>query len=129
MKQQQHKAQAACAASWRRMLEARPLANAAARPEPDAAGGVVVHVPRKKSPYRPPLSWIVRVRRERRVEMDTLGAFVWRLCDGTRTVGQIVDAFAQRHRLTFHEARVAVTGYLAALIQRGVLAIQLQETS
>jgi len=112
-------------ADWRPLLEARPLPNVAARPEPDATGGVVMHVPRTKSPFRPPLSWIVRVRSERRVQIDALGAFVWKLCDGTRTVEQIVDEFSRRHGLTFHEARVAVTGYLASLIQRGVLAITL----
>jgi hypothetical protein len=49
------------------------------------------------------------------------------LCDGKATVESIIDEFAARHRLSFHESRVAVTGYLKTLIRRGVLAIELSE--
>jgi len=45
------------------------------------------------------------------------------LCDGERTVEAIIDAFAAEHRLTFHEARVAVGGYLRSLMARGALAM------
>ena len=59
--------------------------------------------------------------------LDRLGAEVWRLCDGKRTVEEVVDLFGERHALTFHESRVAVTLYLKALLQRGVLAIVIPE--
>ena len=59
----------------------------------------------------------------RRLELDRLGSRVWEFCDDRRTVEEIVDAFADRYGLTFHEARAAVTGYLKMLIQRGALAI------
>ena len=57
--------------------------------------------------------------------LDHLGVEVWERCDGTRTVEQVVDEFAQKHALSFHESRVMVTEYLRELIQRGVLAIGL----
>jgi len=52
-----------------------------------------------------------------------LGSQVWRWCDGERTVEAVVDAFAAAHGLTFHEARVAVAGYVSSLVKRGALAI------
>jgi hypothetical protein len=71
----------------------------------------------------------VPVRAERHVTLDELGAAIWRGCDGVRRVEDLVDAFAAEHRLTFHEARVAVTNYLSQLIRRGVLVIALPEDS
>ena len=112
--------------SWRRMLEARPVHNAAARMVSDDGDSMTIYVKSARPWYLvPPLSWIVPVRAERKTELDNLGSEVWRLCDGDRTVETIVDAFAAKHRLTFHEARIGVTGYLRTLIQRGVLAIEL----
>jgi hypothetical protein len=67
------------------------------------------------------------MRPERRLTLDRLGTEVWRLCDGDRTVEEIVDTFSRNHDLTFHEARAAVTGYLTTLIQRGALAIEVPE--
>jgi hypothetical protein len=77
----------------------------------------------------PPLSWIVPFHPERRLVLDRLGTEVWTLSDGRHTVEQIVDLFAEGHKLTFHEARVAVTGYLKTLIERGVLAIAMPKPS
>ena len=76
---------------------------------------------------RPPLSWIVPFREESCSTLDPLGAEVWKLCDGQRTVEGVVDAFKDRYALSFHEARVAVTEYLKVLVQRGVLAVALRD--
>lgn len=112
--------------SWKRMLQARLVRNAAVRVEPAADDRVTIHVKTAKPRFMvPPLSWIVPVRRERVVRLDRLGTQIWNLCDGRKTVEEVVDAFAARHRLTFHEAKVAVTGYAKTLIQRGLLVIAL----
>ena len=110
--------------SWRRMLAAKPIRNAAAAAERDASGGLSVAVRTKRPGYLvPPLSWIVPLKPTRQLRLDRVGAQVWDLCDGQRTVEAIVDDFAQRHALSFHEARVAVTSYLSQLVQRGALAV------
>jgi len=110
--------------SWRQMLAGKPVRNVAARVEQNADDSVAIYVKRPRRWYvRPPLSWIVPFAPERRVALDQLGTRVWTLCDGTRTVEGVVDAFAAEHRLSFHEARVAVTEYTRRLVQRGVLAI------
>ena len=59
--------------------------------------------------------------------LDKLGTEVLELCDGSRRVEEIVDEFAAKHRLTFHESRVAVTGFLRSLVQRGLIAIEQQQ--
>ena len=114
--------------SWRSMLAARPVQNQAARIERHDRDRVTVYVKRKRPGYLvPPISWIMTVRPERRVTLDALGTRIWTWCDGNRTVEDVVDLFAATYNVTFHEARVAVTGYLRSLLQRGVVAIVMQE--
>jgi len=115
------------ASSWRSMLAARPVRNAAATAtERDDAASIAVRT-RRPGWLVPPLSWIVPHRPTRTCHLDRLGTEVWHQCDGERTVEAIVDAFAEQHRLTFHEARVAVTSYLRSLVQRGALAVALSD--
>jgi len=110
------------------VLAARPVRNAAGTASADPTGEVAIAVPMKRPRWLvPPLSWLVPLRPSRTVRLDNLGAQVWELCDGGRTVEEIVDEFARRHRLTFHEARVAVTGYLSQLVRRGVLAMAIMD--
>ena len=114
---------------WRPLLRAVPQRNVAARVDRSSTDETVVRVPTQRPWYLavPPLSWMVPVRPERTVRLDRLGAEVWGMCDGTCTVESVVERFAGSHGLTFHEARVSVTGYLSALVQRGVLAMVLRE--
>jgi len=108
------------------MLEARPVRNAAADTVREPSGDLGIAVKRKRPRWHvPPLSWVVSLKPTRTVRLDRVGSQVWGLCDGERTVEAIVDAFAAEHRLSFHEARVAVTGYLSQLVQRGALAISI----
>ncbi|MBT4817642.1 MAG: PqqD family protein [Lentisphaerae bacterium] len=113
---------------WRQMLTAVPTPNVSAHITHGLSGQVTVTVKKTRPGFMvPPLSWIVPCNAERCVTLDALGAEVWGRCDGKRSVEAIVDDFAAAHRLTFHESRVAVTGYLKKLIERGVLAILLPE--
>ncbi len=111
---------------WNVMLQARPIQNHAARVELGRDGTVSVWV-RQTQRLRPPLAWIVPFRKERLSRLDSIGRNVWSLCDGRRTVEDIVDEMAAQYRLSFHESRVAVTGYLKRLVHRGVVAIEMAE--
>jgi hypothetical protein len=117
------------AASWRKMLDATPVRNAAAEVAQEGPDGLSITVKVKRPGYLvPPLSWVIHGKPTRTVKLDRLGAQVWNLCDGERTVEAVIDEFARLHRLSFHEARAAVTWYLRQLIQRGVLAIAVGDT-
>ena len=110
--------------SWRPMLAARPVRNAAAVVTRRGDGRVSLTVRRELPGWLvPPVSWVIHLKPTRTFALDRLGTQVWGLCDGERTVEAIVDAFAAEHRLTFHEARVAVGGYLRSLVARGALAM------
>ena len=117
-------------ADWRGMLRARPTRNTAARAVENGSAGVTLYIKRRRPAWLvPPVSWVVPYTAEREILLDALGRQVWQCCDGQSTVEDIVDRFKDEHRLTFHEARAAVTGYLRKLIQRGVLAIVIRDPS
>jgi hypothetical protein len=107
--------------SWRRSLLGVPVRNKAAGVV-DYGDEVRVSVALRRARWLvPPITWIIKPASEKTVRLDALGAEVWRLCDGRRTVEKIADEFARSHRLTFHEARVSVTSYISELMQRGAL--------
>ncbi|MDD2241173.1 MAG: PqqD family protein [Kiritimatiellae bacterium] len=119
---------AAVTGGWTPMLAAVLLPNQAARVVRDEAdGSLTVAVPtRKPSFFRGLISWLVRVPRERLTILDPMGAAIWKSCNGKRTVEEIVEKFAAFYRLSFHESRVSVTGYISSLLQRGVLAVAVE---
>jgi len=109
------------------MMESVPIRNIAARVERLPNGTMKAYVKKLRPWYmKPPLSWMMQRRPERCLLLDRLGTEVWDLCDGARKVEDVVDRFAEKHGLSFHEARAAVTAYLKTLIQPGVLAIAMK---
>ena len=110
------------------MLKAVPVKNTAAKVVSESDATVAVQVKNRKPGYRiPPISWFVPYKPTITVELDELGTQLWRCCDGARDVEAICDFFSAEYGLSFHEAKTAVTDYLGKLIQRGVLAIIMQQ--
>ena len=60
---------------------------------------------------------------EKSFDLDELGAAVWKLCDGRRTVEEIISAFAQERRVNVREAQVAVVEFLRMLLRRNLIAM------
>jgi hypothetical protein len=60
----------------------------------------------------------------RKLQLDILGASVWSFIDGKRTVGGVIEKFAQAHRLHPKEAEVSVTQFLRSLGQRGIIGMR-----
>ena len=88
------------------------------------AGGAVVSVPLRRPRWLvPPLSWVIPFSSHRRVELDAVGLAVLQMCDGHRTVEEMIEKFARDNKLTFREAQLPVTQFLRQLTQRGIVAI------
>lgn len=60
----------------------------------------------------------------KKLELDLLGADVWELMDGDRSVEAIIRAFAERHRLGPAEAEVSVTAFIRELGRRGIVGLR-----
>jgi dephospho-CoA kinase len=75
----------------------------------------------------PPLGWVLPFRKEKGVELDALGEEVFRECDGERRLEQIIERFAERHRVRFHEARQSVVQFLSLLFERKLITLSVPE--
>jgi hypothetical protein len=106
-----------------RMLAAVPHQNAAMTVEPAGAGLLVTVPVRRPNWLVPPLSWVLPFPGHRRVQLDAPGSQVLRLCDGRRTVEEVIETFAKEHKLSFREGQVAVTAFLRELLRRGMVAL------
>lgn len=116
-------------ADWLPTLRAIPRRNLAAQATTETGTGVCVRVSQRRPSFmKIPLSWFIPFKETRVHRLDELGGDVWRMCDGHRNVESVIDEFSARYSLSFHEARVAVTGYLRLLVQRGILAVELSQT-
>jgi len=71
----------------------------------------------------PPLSWIMPFSESRRVQLDPLGAALFEMCDGRRTVEEIIERFAVSNLLSFRESQLAVVSFLQLLTARGLVAL------
>lgn len=60
---------------------------------------------------------------ERTFILDALGREVYEMCDGSRTVQQLIDGFAARRNVSVAEAEYSVTTYLKTLLSKGLLAM------
>ena len=63
------------------------------------------------------------VQQIKKLQLDVLGTSVWDLVDGSRSVRQIIQIFAETHRLENKEAEVSVTRFIRELGQRGLLGL------
>jgi len=102
-------------------LASRPRPNPALRQEPAPGGGLALILPVQRPPWTRYVAWVVRLPPERRLELDDLGAALFRQCDGERTVEALVDGLAARWQLSFFEARGLVLHLLQRLVQREYL--------
>lgn len=116
--------------SWRKKpnltrdqaLLARPIRNPALKWRAAEDGEVTVTLPRRQDWIGKLLAIFFYVPESRDLRLDVVGARVWELCDGERTVSALVDALAQEHRLHRKEAEVSLTTFLRDLGKRGMIA-------
>jgi len=79
-------------------------------------------------PLRHPtwLRWVrpvLPISKEKKVELDKLGTEVLALCDGHRTIEQIIDLHKDRWHLSFFESRAMILQFLRQLLQRNLIVI------
>ncbi|MEM7627672.1 MAG: PqqD family protein [Planctomycetota bacterium] len=104
-------------------LAAVPVVNRAVRCE-TRGDALVLFVPlRRRWWMNGPVSWWLPLRREKGVALDRLGREVWESCDGRRDLKAVIEAFADRYRLGFHEARLTVMRFMQMLVERKLIVL------
>ena len=105
-------------------LQTRPHLNRSMELKRRDNGTGLATIPMRKPGYMvPPLSWILPFSSVRRVDLDRLGMRVLNVCDGNRTVEEIIENFAVEYKLSFREAQLPVMQFLRQLTDRGIVAL------
>jgi hypothetical protein len=61
-------------------------------------------------------------------ELDPIGLFVWKACDGKTSVQQIIRKLSKEHKLTLREVEVSTIMFLQTLARKGLIGLEvLQE--
>ena len=59
----------------------------------------------------------------RRHELDELGAYVWKQCDSSQTVEQMIRQFADEHQLNLRESEMSIMAFISMLMKRGLIGV------
>jgi hypothetical protein len=105
-----------------RLLDAVPTRNAAVHAE-RRGQTLVLWIPLRRRWWVDAVAWALPLRGRKGFALDVLGEEVWNACDGNREVERIIEEFAARHRVRFHDARVSVLQFLRTLVERKLVAI------
>jgi len=65
--------------------------------------------------------------KEKRIQLDEIGSVVWELCDGNRTVKDIIDYLYEKYKLLPRESEISLNTYLNNLVKRGLMGFILPE--
>jgi len=105
-----------------RLLDALPRRNAAVAME-RRGSTLVLWIPLRRRWWTGAVAWAFPLRDRKGFALDTLGEEVWNACDGEHEVERIIEEFAERHRIRFHDAKVSVLQFLRTLIERKLVAV------
>lgn len=106
------------------VMRLRPLRNGQLAWEKRDSGETLLTVPQSAKAGRVTQAmarWL-RVPKERHVELDEVGSFVWEQCDGDHTVESIVQQTGRHYKMNRREAEVSVTMFLQMLHERHFIA-------
>jgi Coenzyme PQQ synthesis protein D (PqqD) len=108
-------------------LQAKPVLNRLVKLERGEDGNVILHVPRPDTWW---VRWVTgrfKLPAYKRVALDELGSFVIEHCDGTQSVRDVVDKFAEKYKLNRREAEVSMNTFLRDLARRSIIGFVIED--
>lgn len=109
--------------SYADLLDSVPKVNPDAQSEGLSDGGLYVTFRVRVSAFRrAPFKWFASDRPLRyQRQFDRIGREIWEMIDGRTKMERIIERFAENHRLSFHEARLAIMTFLKSLVSIGAV--------
>ncbi len=108
----------------KRMLAAVPVHSGNYNPVILDTGQVSFTISRKKSWFASIFVTIFGVAGEKTITLDKIGSYVWKLCDGSKSVAEIAFSMKEDFKLTRKEAQVSVIQFVQTLMKKGVLSVK-----
>jgi len=105
-------------------LSVRPIRNPTVKWERRERGDILIRIP-----LAPPKGFTkvmmkvfsIKTRERKIIIPDKVGALVWELCDGKRTVKEISEVLQKRYKMMPVEAELSLNNYFNMLAKRGLL--------
>ena len=104
-----------------KVLKAFPLRNQLITWEIDDKEEASLVIPQKDKFWVKWTSKIFMLPDKRVVVLDSIGAFVWQMCDGKHTISQIIKALQKKHQLTRKEAETSLFTFIQTLGKRNFI--------
>lgn len=104
-----------------KILKAFPLRNQLITWELDDKGEASLVIPQKDKFWIRLTSKLFMLPDKRVVVLDTIGAYVWQMCDGEHTISQIIKALQKKHQLTRKEAETSLFTFIQQLGKRNFI--------
>ncbi len=104
-----------------KVLKAFPLRHQLITWELDDKGEASLVIPQKDKFWVRFTSKIFMLPNKRVVVLDSIGAYVWQMCDGKHTISQIIKALQKKHQLTRKEAETSLFTFVQQLGKRNFI--------
>ncbi len=105
------------------VLSAAPVRNELVLWEEDGEGLVTLKIPRRQDRVGRILSTFFAAPEHRQISLDELGSDVWRLCDGHRSLQQMVTVLADKYKLSRREVELSLSVFLRTLAKRRLVGL------
>jgi hypothetical protein len=104
-------------------LKAVPVKNGACKETELESGLVQISVPIRQTWFTRLMGRLTSLPKYKKMELDEIGTFVWRHCDGRTTVRDLIDRLCRRFKLNQREGEVSLTQYLRTLARKNVIGL------
>lgn len=110
-------------------LNAIPVRNQSCRVEELDSGLVRISIPARPTLLLKVMKRLTDTPAVKKIELDEVGSFVWRHCDGRTTVRALINTLCKEFKLGYRESEVSLTQYLATLARRNLIGLALDRRS
>lgn len=110
-------------------LRAVPVRNLGVRERPGTnPDEILLEVRLRYGPVLRLFRWLLNARTTKTYALAGVGREVYEDIDGKRNFEELIDRFAERHKLTFLESRALLAQYLQILTRRGIIVATMPRT-
>jgi hypothetical protein len=105
-------------------LGIKPVRNSIIRWEKNEQNIITLFIPPRQpqnKKRRSILSLLSPAPPERKIRLDTVGSIIWELCNGERTVKDIVQFLNEEYKMLPNEAELSLNTYFDQLSKRGIM--------
>ena len=113
------------------VMKAFPVRNQLITWEIDDKGEAALVIPQKETLWLRLVSKLFMLPGKRVIVLDSIGTYVWQMCDGKHTISQIIKGIQNQYQLTRKEAETSLFTFMQQLGKRNFIqfAIPKQNTS